>query len=53
MNTISTKAVYESDQEFKDYVNNYARERHILVTDALTHKTVEEVAKYYLEKNHG
>lgn len=53
MKDISTKTVYETDQEFKDYVNNFARERQILVTEALTYKTVEEVAKYYLEKNHG
>ena len=47
---ISTKAIYESNQEFHDYVDNYARERQILVVEALTHKMIEEVANYYLQK---
>lgn len=50
---ISTKAVYETNKEFKDYVNNYAREREILVTEALTHKMVEITADYYLQKDVG
>ena len=53
MKEISTKAVYDSNDEFKAYVDNYARSRQILVLEALTHKTVEEVAKYYLEKTNG
>ena len=53
MKEISTKAIYNSNDEFKEYVERYARQRHLLVTEALTHKTVEEVAKYYLDKEHG
>ena len=50
---ISTKAVYDSNKEFHDYVERYARERQILVLEALTHKMVEEVADYYLKKDLG
>ena len=50
---INTRSVYESNQDFRLYVDNYARERQILVTDALMHKTVEEVANYYLQKDAG
>ena len=50
---ISTKAVYDSNKEFHDYVDRYARERRILVLEALTHKMVEEVADYYLKKDIG
>lgn len=48
---INTKAVYKTNEDFKSYVDNYARERQILVTDALNHKMVEEVANYYLQKD--
>lgn len=50
---ISTKAVYDSNEEFHNYVERYARERQILVLEALTHKMVEEVAEYYLKKDLG
>ena len=50
---ISTKAVYKTNDDFKEYVDRYAHERGILVTEALSHKTIEEVARYYLENNNG
>lgn len=53
MGEISTEVVYKTNQEFRGYVDRFARERHVLISDALTYKTVEEVAKYYLEKSHG
>jgi len=50
---VNTKSVYKTNQEFKDYVDNYARERQILVTDALKHRMVEITAEYYLQKDTG
>ena len=51
MKEISTEAVYTTNEDFKEYVDRYARQRHILVIDALHHKTVEEVADYYLKQS--
>lgn len=51
MKSISTEAIYKTNDDFKEYVNRYASQRHILVIDALHHKTVEEVADYYLKQS--
>ena len=47
------KEVYETNENFKAYVNHYARffseGKSITVEEALTHKIVGEVAAQYLE----
>ena len=49
MDGISIQALYKANDDFKLYVERYARKEGILVVEALTHKMVEEVAEYYLK----
>ncbi len=45
---------YESNPDFKEYVDRYARTRGVSVAEALEHEIVKEVYKYYknLEAEH-
>lgn len=38
---------YKSNPEFKKYVDSYCRSRQVGIFEALRHKTIREVAKYY------
>lgn len=40
---------YETNQDFKEYVNRYAAQRKITVDEALTHALVREAYDYYRE----
>lgn len=42
---------YTKDKEFKAYVKAYCKARNLGLFEALTHKTIKEVAKYYKTKN--
>lgn len=42
---------YQSDPEFRDYVDSYCKSRQISKFEALAHITVAEVAEYYKTKN--
>lgn len=41
---------YETNKDFKDYVDKYAKKNHITPEEALTHATVREAYKYYREE---
>lgn len=41
---------YAINEEFRNYVDRYARDRRISVAEALTHKLVLEAESYYKEK---
>lgn len=42
---------YTKDEEFKAYVKAYCKARNLGLFEALTHKTIKEVAKYYRDKS--
>lgn len=41
---------YEINNNFRDYVDKYAKERNISVEEALEHKLVEQAYCYYKEE---
>lgn len=53
MKGLSIEAIYKSNEDFKEYVDKYARDRGLLVIEALNHKIVKEMAEYYVERDHG
>jgi len=44
------KEFYEENEEFKEYVDKYAKSYHITLEVALSHKLVEEYAIYLRNK---
>lgn len=45
----SMKDLYNSDPDFKSYVDKYCRSYKIPVDEALSHELVKQVALYYKE----
>ena len=43
-------SLYETNQDFKEYVDRYSNKHKITVEEALTHALVQEVGKMYKEK---
>ena len=43
------KNFYETNKDFRDYVEKYRRDRDLTVEQALEHSTVRDVAGYYRE----
>lgn len=43
------KNFYDTNSDFKDYVDKYCTKHQLTVEVALEHKLVKEVAKYYKE----
>lgn len=41
---------YAINEDFRAYVDKYARDRKISVAEALTHKLVQEAEDYYKER---
>lgn len=44
------QALYRANDDFRGYVDRYARNRHILIDVALTHKIVKEYAMWMAEQ---
>ena len=44
------KQFYESNSDFRDYVEKYRKKHDLTVEEALQHAQVREAAKYYREK---
>ena len=44
---------YAINEDFRDYVDKYARDHSISVTEALTHKLVQEAEDYYKERRYA
>ncbi len=42
---------YQSDPDFREYVDKYCESRQVSKFEALAHITVAEVAEYYKNKN--
>lgn len=40
---------YETNADFKEYLDKYVAVHDLTITDAVTHKAVMAVAEYYLE----
>jgi hypothetical protein len=43
------RALYETNAEFKEYVDRYSHSRGISVEEALTHKTVRIVGEWIIK----
>lgn len=43
------KNFYESNSDFRDYVDKFRRDRDLTVDEALQHASVREAEKYYRE----
>lgn len=41
---------YETNKDFKDYVDKYAKKNHITPDEALAHASVREAYDYYREE---
>lgn len=41
---------YESNRDFRDYVEKFRKDHNLTVEEALEHASVREAAKYYREK---
>ena len=44
------KNFYESNSDFRDYVEKYRKKHDLSVDEALQHASVREAEKYYREK---
>lgn len=44
------KQFYESNSDFRDYVEKFRRDRDLTVDEALQHASVREAEMYYREK---
>lgn len=45
------KELYNTNPDFKDYVDRYCIKHNVTVDDALEHYIIKESAKYYLAIN--
>lgn len=50
MTQIEVSKFYTENEEFKEYVNKYARNRNTTVDVVLKHSVVHNVAEYYSKK---
>lgn len=50
MVTRKLREYYDSNYDFKSYVDRYCTKHHISLDVALTHKEIKEVALYYKER---
>ena len=45
------REIYNTNADFKSYVDSYCKKMKVSVEVALTHKIIEEVAKFYMGRS--